>query len=198
VKLPGIGIIMISMVLASTFPSLWKTYRVVFLALFVLIPGILDFAAFGANQRGVVDKRAAEIDLCNALTQGTGTMLAPFGLKPTCAGQSRPAMIDTGYFYGVDNMLSPAMVARKIGEMQKHPEQKLLLPEKFDGVCIVNAELQRRFLEVLFVYPFHKKAEHLDSVGEPLCTYIQDHYHRTKNLGEHGYQVWSPNANPIP
>jgi hypothetical protein len=198
--LSGIGIIIVAMMIASTFSRLWKGYRIAFLAIFVLVPGLFAIAASDAAQQGAVGRVAREVDLCNTLAQENDTMLAPFGNNPNCGTKSDSPIIDSGYFYGMINALSPATVRRKIDELQNHPERKLLLPEGFNGMCSVNVELQRQYIQLVSIYPFHWKAKHEDSVTEPLCIYVRDNYHATTNLIENGYRfaIWSPNTPSIP
>ena len=130
---------------------------------------------------------STEIDLQSAYPKLDGKLMAPFGYRPFGFGSYHLASIDTGYFYGLTNLFTPATVERKIDELQAHPERDLLLPEKFNDLCKVDASAERLLIQELFIYPYSRKVVHADSVREPLCGYIDRHYSKRIDMGSRGY-----------
>lgn len=235
VGLEAVGIVIVATVLSSTFPQIWRGYRIAFLILFVFFPTVTGLWSYRASlskaafmrlfqvesqtslthmdaliERGMLwelgetkartkfEKLKAtsniskEIDLHNAYPQIEGTLQAPFGYSPHGFGNYHSASIDMGYFYALDNTFTPPMVERKLDELRAHTERKLLLPENFDDACKVDATVEKRLIQVLFVYPYRGKVRHSDTVWEPLCGYINENYQEEVDLGRqgYGYSIW--------
>jgi hypothetical protein len=235
VVLAAVGIVIVATVLASTFPRIWRVYRIAFLLFFVFFPTVTSIWAYrillskiavvrlfqGEPQgsltrmdtiiehgmqleygeikaRSKFEKLKAnstippEIDLQSAYPQLEGKLMTPFGYTPLGFGSYHSASIDMGYFYGLSNLFTPAMVERKIDELQAYPERNLLLPENFNDSCKVDATAERRLIQEIFVYPYRAKVRHSDTVREPLCSYIDENYQEKIDLVPqgYGYSVW--------
>lgn len=188
----AIGILLVGTILASNFPRLWDMYRIAFIALFVFIPAVLTFAlypmSFAQRQASV---GSIQMNPCLVPHSAGRPTLAPFGYSLNCEPQVRSGAIDPGYFYGLDNVLTPTSVDRKISEMRDHPERSLLLPNNFDPACTFDLAVQRDLVRVLLLYPYSGKIRNERSIAEPLCAYIHTHYIPTS--GEKtGFAIWSP------
>jgi hypothetical protein len=105
-----------------------------------------------------------------------GIVQAPFTYTPNGFSAFHSPNIDEGYYFGLTDVLSPKQVAVKIKEMQDHSERDLLLPENFKQACEVDVDTERHLIDVLFFYPYIKRAVHQESIIAPLCSYITDHY----------------------
>ncbi len=198
----AIGIFIVATVLASNFPGLWGAYKMAFLAFFVVIPSVYALSEITVilNQRKALIHDATSADRCPAPSDIKDTLLAPFGYRSNCVLGVRPGVVDTGYFYGLENVFTRTTVKRKISEMRNRPEEGLLLPEDFDAKCKVDAATERTVIRLLFVYPYRGRVKNPDSIAEPLCTYINSHYRRTEALGRERYEyaIWSRVNNSIP
>ena len=183
----AIGILLVATVLASNFHGIWRGYKIAFLVFFVVIPSVyaLSEIPFVLHQRIALIHDAASIDRCPAPSEVKDTVLSPFGYRSSCVLGIRSGVVDTGYFYGLDNVFTPTTVQRKISEMRNHPEEGLLLPENFGDKCKVDAVAERTVIRILFVYPYRgREVKNPDSVAEPLCAYINRHYRRTGGAGK--------------
>jgi hypothetical protein len=191
----AIGILLVGTILASNFPRLWDMYRIAFIVLFVFIPAVLTLALFPlalAERKAPVDPN--QIKPCLVLYAASGPTLAPFGYSLNCEPQVRSGAIDPGYFYGLDNVLTPGSVDRKISEMRDHPGQNLLLPNNFDPQCTFDLTVQRSLIRILLLYPYSGRVKNEHSVAEPLCAYIHSHYTASESTRakNHGFSIWNP------
>lgn len=188
--LSAIGILIPATLLVSSMPRLWNAYRIAFLTLFVLLPSVTSLSSY----RGLVSRVAPmPANPLTAFPQSEGMLQAPFGFNPSGFGHPHVAGIATGYYDGLENALTPPAVERKIAELAANPNRKLLLPDNFEAPCKVDPAADRRMIQRLFAYPYRGKLRHTDSVLQPLCGYIQDHYRRTAELGPQvpGFSIWA-------
>jgi hypothetical protein len=188
----GIGILIVATVLVSTFPLLWRGYRAVFIVVLILYPGFLGLVATPpmVASRVTIRQNTAGSDACKVIFETKEEIFAPFGYDPMAFCEPRSEQISTGYFFGRTNMFSPAMVDLKMSELIDHPERKLLLPNGF-GQCRLDIAEERRFIQVLFAYPYRGEVRNDASIVQPLCDYINEHYRRTAGFGgrDSGYSV---------
>lgn len=84
--------------------------------------------------------------------------------------------LDEGRYIGLFNVSSPAQIAEKIAELTKHRERDLLLPDSYEQLCARDPEASRSVIRHLFLYPYSRRAVHLESVTQPLCDFIASHY----------------------
>ena len=136
---------------------------------------------------------ATEFDLHAAFPQLSGVLTTPFGFAPKGFGIYHSANLRPGYFAGLNNLFTPAMVRRKIEELQADPGGRLLLPDNFVDQCKLDPVVAREQMRTLLAYPFSGTVRHSDSVWAPLCSYIDSHYRRTIDMGPqgYGYSVWA-------
>ena|GEM_PF-1381321 len=231
----GLGIVLVSMLLTSSFPRIWTGYRAVFLLLLVFLPvvtslwnyrtmlsKVLFARIFQTEPRGSNTKldewieramrlglgetkakvkfaklksssqSASELDPLASYPDHEVLLEAPFGYRPRGFGSYYSARIDGGYYDGLGNMFTVPGVDRKMKEMSTHPEKNLLLPDNYEEQCTVDMAAERKLILVLFVYPYRGRVRHWDSVWAPICTFIDEHYEKTFDLGEagYGYGVW--------
>jgi hypothetical protein len=127
--------------------------------------------------------------------QSDDVLEAPFGYKPNRVGTYHSSTVDYGYYEGVENANTPRAVQRKIDELARHPDSKLLLPNRFEDLCRVNAGVQRHLITLFFFFPYTARAAHPISVHQPICDYIKGHYARVHPATEDNfeYELWSPN-----
>ena len=127
----------------------------------------------------------------------SGTIFeAPFGYKPNGVGSYLSNRVDYGYYEGLENANTPAAVRRKIDELAVHPERALLLQEHFNDDCEVDPHAERRSLSRVFFFPYTARVSHPESVHQPLCSYISDHYTLAQPpvLENFRYGLWVPKA----
>jgi len=122
----------------------------------------------------------------------SSSVLAPFGYSPYTFSNYHSSKVDLGYFYGTLNAYTPGAVARKVEELKSHPNMMLLLPDKYDDGCKVNAAANFKTIDILFAVPFRERARHEDSLYEPLCRYIDENYRVLHDPNAEGppYGVW--------
>ncbi len=97
---------------------------------------------------------------------------------------------------GMLDVSSPAHVNAKIAELKRHEERDLLLPETFKKSCVIDPEISRTLIRDLFLYPYRRRAVHLESMIRPLCDYIEGHYRLSvpPSAEGFGYGLWEPTA----
>ena len=64
--------------------------------------------------------------------------------------------------------------------------------------CSSNGPAAITYLRQTFLYPYAAHVANPVSIGEPLCTYIQQHYTRTEAATPErfDYELWSPISPP--
>ncbi|MGI4826680.1 MAG: hypothetical protein ACRYFU_00560 [Janthinobacterium lividum] len=119
---------------------------------------------------------------------------APFGFTPGRFGTYASPSIDEGYYFENENVLTPAAVARKISEMQAHPERPLILLPGRENACTVRVTMGRPQIGPPFYYPYRGRPVRDNDVTEPMCTFIRQNYHPARNgtAGTFGYLLWLP------
>jgi hypothetical protein len=200
VAFEAIGILIVATMLASNFFRLWDGYRIAFVVLFVFAPSVLALAFLPtalAQRKASLNGPTARTESCPVLSSPSDPLLAPFGYSPNCEAEFRSGVIDPGYFYGLDNVLTPATIDIKISEMRDRPRQSLLLPNNLDPQCRFDLTVQRHLVQTLFLYPYFAKVRNEHSVAEPLCSYIHANYSKAEPLGKENwdYAIWSPSGN---
>ena len=63
------------------------------------------------------------------------TLWAPLDMDQVAALGTHPFIVDTGYFWGLQNVWTPTAVNSKISGIRDRPEESLLLPKDFDAKC---------------------------------------------------------------
>lgn len=117
---------------------------------------------------------------------------APFGFAPSHSGTYHTPEVDQGFYFGLENVLTPEAVQRKLAELKDHPERPLLMLATQESSCSVDPERERQAISSLFFYPYRAAAKHPGSILEPFCSYIRTHYRvEVPAAPEHfGYAVW--------
>jgi hypothetical protein len=146
----------------------------------------------------IADQKLAEVEMMSSTDatkdepwqpEGTaGVVEAPFGYSVN----QNPTYVDEGYFAGLTNAFDPESIATKIEELKEHPDRDLVIPQYAN--CTSYADGERKFISVLFVYPFRWRVVHGDNFYGPLCRYILGHYELRVpvSIRSYGYTVWSP------
>jgi hypothetical protein len=198
----AIGIFIVASVLASNVPRVWGAYKMAFLVFFVVINSVYTLFVVPAvlNHRKALIHGAASIDRCPVPSDEKDTLWAPFGYGSSCVLGTHPFIVDTGYFWGLQNVWTPTAVNSKISEIRDRPEESLLLPKDFDAKCKNYPATERTVIRIQFVFPYRGTVKHQDNVVEPLCAYIDSHYRKTDVLGRESdeFAIWSPVSNSIP
>jgi hypothetical protein len=146
----------------------------------------------------VAEEKVAELRLMKDYDATSGTpwhppstteiVQAPFGYPYM---QER-TFIDEGYYSGTINAFNPDQISAKIDELRQHPKRDLLISS--DQSCFLDVEGQRKFLSVLFFYPFRWRAVHSENFYTPICRYISENYSSrvAASPDTYGFTVWSP------
>jgi hypothetical protein len=108
--------------------------------------------------------------------QWKGNYLAPFGYKPNGVGTYLSTRVDYGRYEAIENANTLAAINEKITEIRDNPAKAILLPDHYESTCEVDVPSERRYIEVLFAFPYFRRPAHPESVRRPICTYIQEHY----------------------
>jgi hypothetical protein len=118
------------------------------------------------------------IDVPAAFGMPPGTVFAaPFSFFGNHTGPYHTPAVDEGYFLAIVDMVTPNDVARKIAEIDRHPERPLILPADAEYSCVIHPENARAEIESLFFYLYRAPAAHPGDITEPLCAFIRDQYH---------------------
>jgi hypothetical protein len=133
-------------------------------------------------------------------SRSDGILDAPFGYRPNGFGSYLSGRVDYGYFEGLENANTPAMVERKIEELAQHPERHLLIPHADASLCTLDGPSERQFLTIVFFFPYIANVAHPQGVREPLCNYIVSHYLviRPATADDFEYELWSPKGKRQP
>lgn len=121
-----------------------------------------------------------------------GEFLAPWGYTPNGSGTYLSSEIDYGYFDGLDNAFTLNAAHLILTEINDHPDKPLLLPGYSQNSCIINPQGERQLTTLLFSFPYFRKAVHPESVLQPVCSYILDHYEMESapSPQNFGYGLW--------
>jgi hypothetical protein len=131
-----------------------------------------------------------------------GTLLVPFGYKPHGDGFGTYLSneINLGYYEGFENANTVAAIQEKLSEIKGHPEQALLLPDRFESRCLTDVSGRRRQIGILFDFPYFGRTVHTENVRKPVCDYILAHYRLTQNpdLENFDYGLWVAKPPTLP
>jgi hypothetical protein len=117
-----------------------------------------------------------KIDLAVLYPTSHEEFLAPLGYKPNGTGTYLSNEIDYGHFEAFENANTVVTTRTKLAEIENHPEKALLLPGGFEIFCMANVPVERHLISLLFSFPYFGKIVHPESVHQPVCSYILDHY----------------------
>jgi hypothetical protein len=120
----------------------------------------------------------------------------PFDYFPARFGSFHDAHVDSGYYYGTLNVLTPEAVGHKVAELDQHPERPLLLMgNNWNSFCEIDPVQETTFLRQMFLFPYHAAVRHPDSILHPVCAYIEANYHPVLPAvpERFGYAVWERN-----
>ena len=132
----------------------------------------------------------ASKDMVELPLQLNGVAEAPFGYTPS----HNPTSLDFGYYFGLDNVLDPKEVTRKITELEQASNRELLVPAHYAMACSVDPAGSRNLIRTLFAYPYWARSMHTQSIYQPLCAYISTHYALTVSATPetYDYEIWAP------
>jgi hypothetical protein len=139
-------------------------------------------------------RRSLPIDLAGLFPQAHDVVLVPFGFSPDRLGLYHDARLDPGRYSGMVNVVSEKSVAYKISELGKNPDRQLLLPSNIQKQCLRNPEEEIESIHILFLFPFNAKPVHTESLTQPICSYIVEHYRLEQDATPQtfGYELWAP------
>jgi hypothetical protein len=103
---------------------------------------------------------------------------APFAYFPNHLSNYQAPWIDEGYFMGTLNVLTRRDVARKVGELETHPDEDLVVPGNY---CEPWGDI-RVYMEKLLLVPWVPHEKHSMTTLDPYCAYIHENY----------YELYSP------
>jgi hypothetical protein len=197
VFLDPLGITIAALLLGSTTSRAGTVYFAAVITFFIVLPGALTLVMLRTTPRLAAQPNAGlqvpDVDRRFGLPAGT-TVEVPFGISTSRFGTLHSPQIDQGYYLGLLGALTPAAVENKVAELAQHPARPLLLPEHYEDNCRIDAKMHRRFLSIVFLYPYDARVRHTESIYEPLCATIAQHYRLEQPATpEHfDYEVWQP------
>jgi hypothetical protein len=202
----GLAIFLASMCYVSNHHRAWRAYRIAFVLFVFFLPSLTELFLFSTAFKQVSALNAKESDLDARLDLDTlypswgGKFLAPFGYRPGGVSTYQSRRIDYGRFEELINVSTPHSVAQKVGELHEYPDRALILPDQFEVLCESNADLERLYISLVFLFPFRGSAVHTESVRHPVCTYIRDNYRleQQPTARSFWFGLWVPKteANP--
>jgi hypothetical protein len=133
------------------------------------------------------------IDVPALFGQPENTVFAvPFGFAPSHFGLYHSSALDEGYYSETINIATAAGIDRVIGELASHPERPLLMLPGRERNCSGDAATAQNYLRQTFLYPYSARIRHSESIGEPLCVYIQKHFFRigAATPERFDYELW--------
>lgn len=133
------------------------------------------------------------IHLARMYDLAPGTIFeAPFGFTPNHSGTFHTPQADPGFYFGLENVLTPEAVQRKVAELAENPQRPLLMLATQESSCATDPEQERQAISSLFFYRYRAAAKHPGSILEPVCSYIRTHYAVAIPASpEHfGYALW--------
>jgi hypothetical protein len=139
------------------------------------------------------------IDVPALFGQPVSTVFAvPFGFAPSHFGPYHSPAIDEGYYSETINIATAAGIDRVIRELESHPERPLLMLPGRERNCSGDAATAQTYLRQTFLYPYSARVMHPESIGEPLCVYIQQHYSRAQAATPErfDYELWVRTKRP--
>ncbi len=141
-----------------------------------------------------------KIDFATIYPSWRGTFLAPFGYTPNGLGTYLSDQIDDGRYQGIDNADTLVAKDEKLAELARHPGEALLLPDRFENLCRVDASADRKMISMLFAFPYLGRAVHQESIRQPLCDTILAHYRMVQapDLEDFSYGLWMAKAEVSP
>jgi hypothetical protein len=101
---------------------------------------------------------------------------APFDYRPLWVSNYQSPTLDKGYFLGTLNILTPPQINDKILELQRKPEEDLIVSWQDFSQCAIETG-DRAELRALLLLPWVPAPSHTLSYRVPLCTYIFSSYH---------------------
>jgi hypothetical protein len=102
--------------------------------------------------------------------------------------------LETGYFSGLVNVLTPSQIQSKIDELAAHPETPLLLPEGSPESAVNDHLDHMPMLHGLEQSPFLPRQRTPSLDFTPLATYINQNYAPLKTNPGSGFTIWQPKA----
>jgi hypothetical protein len=138
--------------------------------------------------------RSLPIDLAGLFPQIHDVVWVPFGFSPDRIGLYHDVRLDPGRYSGMVNVVSEKSVAYKISELGKNPDRQLLLPRNIQKQCLLDPAQEIESIRILFLFPYKAKPAHPESLTQPLCSYILEHYRREQDATRQtfGYELWAP------
>lgn len=115
-------------------------------------------------------------------------------LMPVPTEAFRPACLDTGYFLGYTNVNTPATIAAKVGELQQHASQPLLMEDK---PLEEQLPLQLNTMESLHVEagsPWVPHERNPPLTYAPIIDYINTHYTPGPVVASGRLRIWTPST----
>jgi len=119
---------------------------------------------------------AKSVDLTAIYPAWHGDYLAPFGYKPNGFGTKLTKQIDYGRYEDLENANTVAANVEKLSEIRNSATKALLLPDQYESLCKIDVPANRHEIMFLFMSPYFKSPVHLESLRQPICEYIQEHY----------------------
>lgn len=197
VFLNPLGVTIAALLLGGKRSPWGKAYIGAMICIYLLLPLPLNAAKLVALQKYAAKEMSPaqplDVDAVFGMPEDT-TFAVPFAFTAGHFGTIHLAQIDEGYYLGLQDVLTPQAVVRKIDELRQHPDRPLLLPHGWQGNCTMDSGSHRQFLRILFLYPYRAPVEHPESINDPLCQHIQALYQfqRRESPESFHYEVWIP------
>lgn len=166
-------------------------------------PGSLGarFATFVSHQGGaraehnlLLEFQPAASDPHVAFPAASPVVMAPFGYFVRGREKQVRSDVELGYFDGIEDLMSPVQVDRKIAELHSHPERDILVPLRFsrDTSCSDQLGWAVNLLRLNFGYSYLQQQRHTPKLLAPLCTFIDSNYVRlqTPPADSSYYELW--------
>jgi hypothetical protein len=196
----GLAAFLASLLYLSLYKRAWRVYAMAFLLFVFLLPNLAEFYLFVPQLRAArfLDKhpeaRPPEPNIQAFLASTPANYVAPFGFRPDGFGTYQSPRIEYGAYEDLINVSTPHSVSQKVQEMRDNPDRALLLPYRHDKYCRTSERTESHYLEVLLLFPYIGHFVHQDFAREPICRYIDDHYHVIVEPSSDTwwYGIWAP------
>jgi hypothetical protein len=198
----GLAAFFASSLYVSTYKRVWIAYGAAVVLFVFVAPNLSELYLFMPQLRSArffnkhPEDRPRQERIERFLGSWPREYIAPFGYRPDGFGTYYSPRIEYGRFEDLINVSTPRSVHEKVMEIRNNPNRALILPDHADRYCYTNERTESHFLEVLLLSPYIGKFAHAEFVREPICRYVNEHYHMTvePSAETFWYGIWVPNT----
>ena len=196
----GLAIFLPTMCYVSNKNRAWRIYKMAFVLFVFLLPSLTELYLFSTAFKQVSELNVhetdvqARLDLDILYPTWSGQFLAPFGYRPGGVFTYQSGRIEYGRFEELINVSTRRSVVQKVDELREYPDRALILPDHFEVFCEPNLDLERLYISLVFLSPYHGAAVRSDNVRHPICEYIHQGYRlqQQPTTRTFGFGLWVP------